>query len=76
MFKESAIEKLIEYIHALPEDEQQVIAENIRVKRKTSTNVRGKTTRKKLEEFVNFIDTLPTRLPKGYKFNREEANER
>ena len=68
MYKETAIEKLIDYIQALPVDEQKIIAQKI--------GTASKPTQSKIQEFVNYTKTLPARLPKGYKFDREDANER
>ena len=68
MYKETAIEKLIDYIQALPANEQKIIAQKI--------GTASKPTQSAMQEFVNYTRTLPVRLPKGYKFNREEANER
>jgi len=76
MFKETAVEKLIEYIRALPADEQKIIAKKIGAKEKKTKTTTGKKPKKKLLEFIAYTKTLPTRLPKNYKFDREEANER
>ena len=62
MYKETAIEKLIDYIQALPANEQKIIAQKI--------GVASKPTQSAIQEFVNYTRTLPVRLPKGYKFNR------
>ena len=68
MYKETAIEKLIDYIQTLSANEQKIIARKIGTASKPTQNT--------MKEFVNYTRTLPVRLPKGYKFNREEANER
>ena len=68
MYKETAIEKLIDYIQALPESEQKIIAQKI--------GTTSKPTKSKIQEFAKYTQSLPARLPKGYKFDREEANER
>ena len=79
MLKEDSANKLIEYIQTLPAKEQRLIAErisdtqNIVSKKKTTLTVRKKT---KMKEMSAFLDSLGNRLPKNYKFNREEANER
>jgi hypothetical protein len=72
MFKETATEKLIEYILALPKDEQRTIARKIKKVKAASP----KSGQKGMKAFLEYAKTLPTRLPKNYKFNREEANER
>lgn len=72
MFKESATDKLIEYILSLPQDEQNVIAKKI----KDSAGSSSKEFKKRLKHFVAFTDKATGRLPKNYKFNRDEANER
>jgi len=68
MYKETAIEKLIDYIQTLPINEQKIIAQKI--------GTASKPTKSAIQEFVNYTKALPVRLPKGYKFDREEANER
>jgi hypothetical protein len=76
MFKETAVEKLIEYIRALPEAEQKIIARKISTGKKAAKGNSSKKPKKKLMEFIAYTKKLPTRLPKNYKFDREEANER
>lgn len=72
MFKETATEKLIEYILALPSDERKVIAREIQSKKVSPT----KNTRKRMKAFIEYTKAFTGRLPKNYRFNREEANER
>jgi hypothetical protein len=79
MFKEDSANKLIEYIQTLSTKEQRLIAERITevkgdAKKKESPATRRKKTHNK--EMSAFLDSLGHRLPKNYKFNREEANER
>jgi len=76
MFKETAVDKLIEYIQALPKNEQMIIAKKIGVRKKSERGISIKKTQKKILEYVTYSQKLPTRLPKDYKFDREEANER
>ena len=76
MFKESSVEKLIDYIKTLSAGEQKLIAEKIGVKKKTAKAKRGKKTNKDMQAFIEYTKSLPARLPKNYKFDREEANER
>ena len=76
MFKETAVDKLIEYIQALPKNEQMIIAKKIGVRKKSERGISLKKTQKKILEYVTYSQKLPTRLPKDYKFDREEANER
>lgn len=79
MFKENSANKLIEYIQTLPATEQKLIAERIsRGKNKANKKVSSVTRQKKtgVREMGAFLDSLGHRLPKNYKFNREEANER
>ena len=80
MFKEKSTEKLIAYIQTLPQKEQTLIVEHIagaassKVKKKTAVTHKAK--KRGVKEMGAFLDKLGTRLPKNYKFNREEANER
>ena len=79
MFKENSANKLIEYIQTLPATEQKLIAERISGgKNKANKKVSSVTRQKKtgVKEMGVFLDSLGHRLPKNYKFNREEANER
>ena len=76
MFKETAVEKLIDYIRTLPEAEQKMIAQKIKTVKKKAKNSPPKSPGKKVLEFIAYTKKLPTRLPKGFKFDREEANER
>ena len=76
MFKETAVDKLIEYIQALPKNEQMIIAKKIGVRKKSERGISLKKTQKKILEYVTYSQKPPTRLPKDYKFDREEANER
>ncbi len=76
MFKENATEKLIEYIQTLPLNEQRIIAESIAKKHSATKKKSDKTAKKKIEDFTAYTKKFIGRLPKDYKFNREEANER
>ncbi len=76
MFKETGVQKLIEYIRTLPADEQKIIAQKISTGEKKARNTNGKKPKKKMLEFIAYTQKLPTRLPRNYKFDREEANER
>lgn len=77
MFKENSAEKLIEYIQTLPVKEQKLIAEGISHTKQAKKD-KGAKGRKKsgIKEMGSFLDSLGHKLPKNYKFNREEANER
>ena len=79
MLKEDSANKLIEYIQTLPVKEQKLIAERISgTKSSVGKKKSALTDRKKtpIKEMSAFLDSLGHRLPKNYKFNREEANER
>jgi hypothetical protein len=76
MFKETAIEKLIEYIRALPEGDQKIIVSKIGMSKKETKKATQKSSNRKVEEFLIYTQKLPTRLPQNFKFDREEANER
>jgi hypothetical protein len=77
MLKEDSANKLIEYIQTLSPKEQRLIAERISGnkssagKKKSTSSDRKKTS---IKEMSAFLDSLGHRLPKNYKFNREEAN--
>ena len=71
MFKEKPIEKLIEYIRALPESEQKIIATRIGNSKRKTKSLAGKKSKKKLLEFVAYTKKQPARLPLNYKFDRE-----
>jgi len=76
MFKESPVEKLIDYIKTLPAEEQKLIVKKISTKKKGSKTKVAKAPGKKIQAFIEYTQNLPARLPKNYKFDREEANER
>jgi hypothetical protein len=76
MFKESPVEKLIDYIKTLPDAERQLIAKEITIRKRPAKSKPVKKSHKKMQAFAEYIETLPSRLPKNYKFDREEANER
>ncbi len=71
-------ETLIQIIQSLPETKREKIARNItgkrQVKSKPKRKIRAK--KEKFKEFGDYLDSLGSRLPKDYKFDREEANER
>lgn len=69
------IEKLIAYLQTLPRKQQKQIADAISQKASSSKKPL-KAKNKKMQAFADFIEKLPSRLPKNYKFDREEANER
>jgi hypothetical protein len=72
---------LIQIIESLPDNEKRTIAEKITEKPSTKP-IRRKAASKRKDSFTamsDFLDALKPsqgRLPKNYKFNREEANER
>jgi hypothetical protein len=72
MFKEKATDKLIEYIQSLPLSEQKIIAEKITKKNVLLKNASAKN----IQGFIAYTKKFRGRLPKNYKFDREEANER
>jgi hypothetical protein len=76
MFKETAIDKLIEYIRTLPEGDQLVIARKIMLPQSDTTKTAKNKSKGKIKDFVSYTKKLPARLPKNYKFDREQANER
>lgn len=76
MFKETTTEKLIEYIQSLPAKEQRVIVRKIIVKKKDTKVTSAEKSQKKAQQFFEYTKQFSGRLPKGYKFDREEANER
>lgn len=76
MLKESAIDKLIEYIRALPENDQITIAQKINGASKSLSRPAKASDGKKMKPFFDYCARLPTRLPKNYKFDRELANGR
>jgi hypothetical protein len=76
MFKETAIDKLIEYIRALPQGDQLAIAQKIKLSAKDASKKISNKSKGKIKDFVMYTQSLPTRLPKNYKFDREQANER
>jgi hypothetical protein len=76
MFKEVPVEKLIDYIKTLPDKEQKLIVKKISAKKKAVKNKPAKKANKKMQAFIEYTQNLPSRLPKNYKFDREEANER
>ena len=68
---------LIQIIQSLPEAKREKIARNITGKSKKKIKSRSKSTStKKNKDFVAYLESLGSRLPKDYKFDREEANER
>lgn len=71
-------EALIQIIQALPETKREKIAKNISSKSKLKLKPKRKPRSKKdkMKEFGDYLDSLGSRLPKNYKFDREEANER
>ena len=76
MFKETGVNKLVEYIQILPQNEQKLIAQKIGVKKSKRKIVPAKKAKNNMQEFIAYTEKLPARLPKNYKFNRDEANER
>ena len=80
MLKESdkLTDTLIQIIQALPETKREKIARNItgRLKLKSISIRKVKGNKHKKKKFADYLDSLGSRLPKNYKFDREEANER
>jgi hypothetical protein len=71
-------EALIQIIQSLPETKREKIARNIAGKSKLKLKPKRKirAAKGKKQEFGAYLDSLGSRLPKNYKFNRDEANER
>ncbi|MDZ4845533.1 MAG: hypothetical protein SH857_08290 [Chitinophagales bacterium] len=69
---------LIQIIQSLSETKRKKIARNITGKSKLKSKAKRKIRDKKdkFKQFSDYLDSLGSRLPKDYKFNREEANER
>ncbi|MDZ4844312.1 MAG: hypothetical protein SH857_02055 [Chitinophagales bacterium] len=80
MLKESdkLTDTLIQIIQSLPETKKEKIARNIfgRKKHKSKINKAASGQKKKMQDFISHMEPYTGRLPKGYKFDREEANER
>ena len=83
MFKESRTEKIVEEILSLPLSERKTIVARIAKDKKKSVVVRNSKTDKvvqrpssEFDKMRKHLDGLKSKLPKNYKFNREEANER
>jgi len=84
MFREpsTTTEVIIEIIRSLPEKEQAVIVKSITEKKKPAKKAakEGKAKKTALnpeyEQMEKFLKRYRGRLPKGYKFDREEANAR
>jgi len=70
-------EALIQIIQSLPETKKEKIARNIMRKRKSKVARNLRSSRKgSFAEMSSFLDSLGSKLPRNYKFNRDEANER
>ena len=70
-------EALIQIIQSLPDAKRERIARKIavRAKRKNKTGIKRKR-KDSFDEMSKHLDSLGSRLPADYKFNRDEANER
>ena len=72
-------EKIIELIQTLPENEQKLIVNKLlpspsKDQKKTSKD--NTSYQKKIERFQKYVEKHRFELPKGYKFDREEANQK
>lgn len=76
MFRETSVEKLIEYIRTLPAGEQKAIAQKMHSSKKAGKATKERPSRKKVQDFISYTSKLPVRITADYKFDREEANER
>ena len=82
MFRETnqTASKIIELIQTLPEKEQKMIADKLSNKSKTKPQKKkkgnDKVYLKKIETFQKYVEKHRFETPKGYKFDREEANVR
>lgn len=83
MFKESRTEKIVQEILSLPLNERKIIVARVSKEKKKVTITRSAKTGKFVQyshsgfdKMRKHLDGLKTCLPKNYKFNREEANER
>ena len=83
MFRETnqTASKIIELIQTLPEKEQKLIARKLSVpskktKAKKATGDGEKQKLKKIKIFQKYVEKHRFETPKGYKFDREEANAR
>jgi hypothetical protein len=82
MFRESrqTTSKIIELIQSLPEKEQKLIkkklSSGVKVKSKKQGKIKNSEYLKKIETFQKYVEKNRFEIPKGYKFDREEANAR
>ncbi len=78
MFREpSTTDVIIEIIRSLPEKERVVIAESIKEKKGVKKNSAKQTDKKaKYVPMDELLQKYKGKLPKGYKFDREEAYSR
>jgi hypothetical protein len=80
MFREthSTASKIIELIQTLPEKEQKMIADKLSSSKKKSkkTSAPNGEYLKKIEIFQNYVEKHRFKVPKNYRFDREEANSR
>jgi len=72
--------KIIELIQTLPEKEQKMIAHKLSTpskrKSKKMSTVDDSAYLKKIETFQKYVEKHRFEIPKGYRFDREEANTR
>ncbi len=83
MFRETnqTASKIIELIQTLPEKEQKLIVRKLsepskKTKAKKAESSSEKQQLKKIKVFQKYVEKHRFEMPKGYKFDREEANAR
>jgi hypothetical protein len=83
MFRETnqTASKIIELIQTLPEKEQKMIVRKLyepakKAKFKKAVSSDEKQQLKKIKNFQKYVGKHRFETPKGYKFDREEANAR
>ena len=78
MFRENqnTTDAIIELIKTLPETDQQRIVKTVSSGKKKSSREMEKDRRQKIKEMNDFVKKQKVTLPKGFKFDREEAHKR
>ncbi len=80
MLRESnqTAEKIIELIQTLSREEQKLIVNELSAsgKKQEKSLKPEKEIKKKIDKFQKYVSNHRFDLPKGYKFDREEANTR
>jgi len=81
MFREPkpTAESILELIRTLPKEEQKAIAKTLTEEKKGKTKKSRLTKAEriaKIKRFEKYVSKHRVKLPKNYKFDREEANRR